>query len=203
MKTDRNRTARKVLGSLAAIGGATAVAGLGTFGTFTDSTSVDTTVKAGALSIDLSVPSGIKSIPVTTSGFLPGDSLTRAIDLANGGTLAMSSVNLATTASASNPLVTDPVHGLQLSLEQCSKAWTKGGTPELPTYTCGGAQRTLYSGPVISTDALPTPNSLAPGGTDKMVFTLSLPTTAGNEMQSLNTTVSIAFTAVQGPGQPR
>lgn len=203
MRGDRRNFAGKILGSLAVIGTVGAVAGLGTLGTFTDSTSADTIVETGTLSIDLGVPGGPKTIPVTTSGFLPGDSLTRAINLANDGNVALSSVALATTATSSNALVTDAVNGLQLTLEQCSRAWTKGGTTDLPTYTCGGTQRTLYSGPVLSTDALPSPRSLAPGGTDNMVFTLSLPTTAGNDMQRLSTTVSIAFTAFQAPGGPR
>ena len=194
----------KILGSIGALGAAAAVAGLGTFGTFSDSTSVGTTVTSGTLSIDLGAPGGIKkTIPVLTSGFLPGDSLTRALNLENTGNVALSSVNLATSASPSGPLVTDAVNGLQLRLEQCSRAWTKGGTTELPTYTCDGTQRTLYSGPVISTAALPAPKSLTPGGEDNLVFTLSVPTTASNDKQALGATVSLAFTAVQAPGTVR
>src|SRR3954463_12205403 len=92
----RRDTARKILGSLGIISVAAAVAGLGTFGTFTDTTSVDTTVQAGTLSINVGVPGGIPHvIPVTTSGFLPGDSLTRPLNLDNDGTLALAAVNLA------------------------------------------------------------------------------------------------------------
>jgi predicted ribosomally synthesized peptide with SipW-like signal peptide len=205
MSSTRTRNmARKILGSLGVIGTAAAVAGLGTFGTFTDSTSVDTTVQTGTLSIDLSAPTGPKTIPVTTSDFLPGDSLTRAINLANDGNVALSSINLATTtADPANALTTDRVNGLQLTLLQCSRAWTKGGTTALPTYACGGTQRTLYAGPAISTDGLPAADALSPGGTDKMIFTLSLPTTAGNEMQGLTATMRLAFTAVQAAGIAR
>lgn len=205
MSTIRTRnTARKILGSLSVIGTAAAVAGLGTFGTFTDSTSVGTTVQTATLSIDLGAPGGPKTIPVTTSNFLPGDSLTRAINLENKGDVALSSVNLAnTTVGTANLLTTDRVNGLQLTLQECSRAWTKGGSTELPTYTCDGTQWTVYAGPVISTDALPAPDSLSPGGKDNMIFTLSLPTTADNKMQSLSTTVSLAFTAVQAAGAAR
>jgi hypothetical protein len=115
----------------------------------------------------------------------------------NDGTVALSSVSLATTASGGNALATDPVDGLQLRLELCSRAWTRGGTAELPTYSCGGSTRTLYSGPVISSNALPKPKSLSPGGEDNLTFTLSLPSSAGNEVQTLTTTVSIGFTAIQ------
>jgi Camelysin metallo-endopeptidase len=198
----RDKT-RNILGSLGVFGAAAAVAGLGTFGTFTDSTSLDTTMQSGTLSIDLGAPGGPKTIPVVTSVFLPGDSLTRAINLENDGDVALSSVNLATTAGPANALTTDRVHGLHLTLQQCSRAWTRGGTTELPTYGCGGTTRTLYAGPAVSTEALPTPNSLSPGGEDSMIFTLSLPTTAGNEMQGLNATVNLAFTAVQAAGTAR
>ncbi len=52
-------TARKVIGSLAILGTAAAVAGLGTYGNFTDSTTpLNTTVDTGALSIDLTQPAG-------------------------------------------------------------------------------------------------------------------------------------------------
>ncbi|MGY1601266.1 TasA family protein [Geodermatophilus sp. SYSU D00815] len=203
--TRTRSTARKVLGSLSAVGVAAAVAGLGTFGTFTDSTSVDTAVQAGTLSIDLGAPGGIpRTIPVSTSGFVPGDSLTRAINLENDGNVALSSINLATTAAGpANALTTDPVNGLQLTLQQCSRAWTRGGTTELPTYTCAGTQQTLYAGPVISTAALPVAKSLSPGGEDNMIFTLSLPATAANEMEGLTATVNLAFTAVQVAGTAR
>jgi predicted ribosomally synthesized peptide with SipW-like signal peptide len=197
-------TARRILGSLGVLAAAAAVAGLGTFGTFTDSTSVDTSVQSGTLSIKVGAPGGIPHvIPVTTSGFLPGDSLTRPLNLDNDGTVALSTVALATTATPSSALVTDPVNGLQLTLQQCSRRWTQGGTELLPAYTCDGTQRTFYSGPVVSTAALPTPNSLAPGGTDNMIFTLSLPPAGGNDMQNLSATVQLAFTAVQAPGTAR
>ena len=80
-------TARKVVGSLGVIGAAAAVAGMGTFGTFTDSTTpVATTIQSGTLSIDVSQQG--YAVPVTTTGFVPGDSLTRAVNLVNDGNVA-------------------------------------------------------------------------------------------------------------------
>lgn len=69
--------ARKILGSVAAVAVTATVAGLGTFGTFTDSTSGDTGVQSGSFTIDVGVPGGPSTIPVSTANFLPGDSLTR------------------------------------------------------------------------------------------------------------------------------
>ena len=54
----RSSVVRKSLGSAAVLAAAAAVAGLGTFGAFSDSTSVDTTVASGTVSIHLSVPGG-------------------------------------------------------------------------------------------------------------------------------------------------
>jgi hypothetical protein len=197
-------TTRRILGSIGIIGAAAAVAGLGTFGTFTVSTSVNTTMTSGTLSIDVGAPGGIKkTVPVLTSGFLPGDSLSRALNLENTGNVALSSVHLANSASPSGPLVTDAVNGLQLTLERCSRAWTAGGTTQLPTYTCAGTRTISYTGPAITTAPLSAPNSLAPGGEDNLVFTLSLPSTAGNDMQALGATVNLAFTAAQAPGTVR
>ncbi|MGY1634928.1 TasA family protein [Geodermatophilus sp. SYSU D01186] len=189
---------------MGAIGTAAAVAGLATFGAFNDRASVATTVQSGELNIDIGAPGGLaNTVPVSTAGFIPGSSLTRALNLDNTGTVALSSLNLATTATPTSALVTDKVNGLQLTLEQCSRRWTRSGTDDMPTYTCEQTQRTLYSGPVISTAALPAPNSLRPGSTDNLVFTISLPTTAGSHMQGLTATVNLGFSGVQAAGRAR
>ena len=68
---------------------------MGTFGTFTDSTTpvASTTVSSGTLSIDVT-QQGF-TVPVTTSNFVPGDSLTRAVNLVNDGGSPLGSVTLA------------------------------------------------------------------------------------------------------------
>src|SRR5687768_10457280 len=118
-------TTRKVVGSLAILGTAAAVAGLGTYGNFTDSTTpMNTTVDTGTLSINLAQPGGVVAIPVTTTGFMPGDSMTRAVNLVNDGGSALGSISLTTSLnSASNALTTDLPNGLQLSVKACSVAW--------------------------------------------------------------------------------
>ena len=71
-------TTRKVVGSLAILGTAAAVAGLGTYGNFTDSTTpLNATVDTGVLSINLAQPGGVVAIPVSTAGFMAGDTMTR------------------------------------------------------------------------------------------------------------------------------
>jgi hypothetical protein len=197
----RNR-ARKIIGSLAIAGAAAAVAGLGTFGTFTDSTTpVATTVSTGAVDINLTQQG--YTVPVTTSGFVPGDSMSRAVDLSNDGGTALSSVTLASTASAATALTTDTTNGLQLALKSCPQSWTQGGTAAAPTYSCSGSTTTLYSGPAVTSSALAGAASLAVGGVDHLLLTVSLPTTADNGFKSLSSTLNLTFTGVQRTGAAR
>jgi hypothetical protein len=125
------------------------------------------------------------------------------VHLANDGDVVLSAVSLASTATPSSALVTDPVNGLQLTLRSCSKSWTENRQAAVPTYTCGGTERMLYVGPVASTQTLSNPASLDPGGTDKLLVAISLPTSAGNNLQGMTATVSLAFTGVQRTGAAR
>ena len=94
-------TTRKVVGSLAILGTAAAVAGLGTYGNFTDSTTpLNTTVETGTLSINLAQPGGAVAIPVTTTGFVPGDSMTRAVNLINDGGSGLDSVSVSSVVTS-------------------------------------------------------------------------------------------------------
>src|SRR4051794_8813769 len=157
-------TARKVVGTLGVLGTAAAVAGMGTFGTFTDSsTPVNTTIQSGTLSIDVT-QQGF-TVPVTTTGFVPGDSLTRAVNLVNDGSSALSTVVLNTTVATPSVLTTDGINGLQMAVKACSVPWTQAGTSTAATYTCSGTQRTLATGAVIGNMQLDNPAALNAGGT--------------------------------------
>jgi hypothetical protein len=195
-------TARKVVGSLGVIGAAAAVAGMGTFGSFTDSaTPVNTTIDTATLDINAGAVGA--AIPVTTAGFLPGDSLTRAVDLINSGTSPLGSVSLNTTAAVPSNLTTDLINGLQLALKSCSVAWTQGGTANAPTYTCSGTEQLLASGPVASNINLANAASLVAGGTDHLTFAISLPTSADNSFQGKSAALSLTFTGTQRTGTAR
>jgi hypothetical protein len=85
MSTNPRTTTRKVIGSLGVIG---AAAGLGTFGTFTDSTTpVVTAVESGTVDIDLT-PDGA-TVPATVTDVVPGGSMTRAVTLTSAGMTAV------------------------------------------------------------------------------------------------------------------
>lgn len=194
--------ARKVVGSLGVLGAAAAVAGMGTFGSFTDSTTpVATTIQSGTLSIDVSQQG--YAVPVTTTGFVPGDSLTRAVNLVNDGNAALGSVALSSTATASSILTTDQTNGLQLTVKKCSVAWTQGGTAQAPTYTCSGTETVLGTGPVVTNLSLPGAAALNVGGTDYLTFSISLPATADNTFQAKSASLSLVFTGTQRTGSAR
>jgi hypothetical protein len=202
---DRSNT-RKVVGSLALVGAAAAVAGLGTYGNFTDSsTPINTTVATGTLSIDVSQPGGAYAIPVSTANFVPGDSITRAVNLVNDGGADLGSVQLSSSLASGTPnvLTTDAVNGLQLAVRKCSVAWTQTGTAQAPSYSCSGTQTTILSGPAINTAGLNNPAALIAGGSDYLTFTVSLPSTAGNSFQGLSAQLNLVFTGTQRAAQTR
>ncbi len=199
--TDSPNT-RKVVGSIAIIGAAAAVAGMGTFGSFTDSTTpVDTTIQSGTLSINVNQTG--YAVPVTTAGFVPGDSLTRAINLVNDGSAPLGSIGFSSVATAGSILTTDTVNGLQLSLKSCSVPWTQGGSASAPTYACSGTTQTLTNGPAVTNYGMINPASLNAGGTDYLVFSISLPTSADNTFQGKTASLSLSFTGVQRTGTAR
>ncbi len=198
----KNATAKKVLGSLGIVGAAAAVAGMGTFGSFTASTTpASTTVNSGTLSINLSQQG--YAIPASTSNFMPGDSMTRAVNLVNNGASAFGSVALSTTTSAPSLLTTDATNGLQLTVKSCSVAWTQSGPSTAPVYTCSGTTNTVGTGPVVGNTTLSGVNSLSAGGTDYLTFSIALPAAAGNTFQGLSAPLTLTFTGVQATGSAR
>ncbi|MCW2696623.1 MAG: uncharacterized protein JWR62_1708 [Modestobacter sp.] len=203
--TTRTRTARKVIGSLGVIGAAAAVAGLGTFGTFTDSTTpLNATVATGTLSINLTAAHDTGTLNMAATNFVPGDSLTRSVNLVNNGTTNFSALNLAATpsdATKTSLLTTDQVNGLKLSVKSCSTGWTR---PTSTTYACSGTTKTLVNNaPAVGNFALPTPASIAAGGTDHLIISLALPTDAGNQFQGLSSGLSLTFGGTQADGTTR
>jgi hypothetical protein len=191
----RTSTTRKIVGSLGVIGTAAAVAGLGTFGTFTDSTTpISTQVQSGTVSINLSETTALTT---SVANMVPGDSISRPVTVINDGNSPLSSVNLITTAPVSSVLTSNTTDGLQLALKACSVAWTQGGTPTAPTYTCTGTPRDLSAGPAVSNRPVTGAASLNPTGTDYLLYTISLPTTADNTFQNKSATLSLTFSGVQ------
>ena len=199
--TTRRRSGLKIVGALSAVGAAVAVAGLGTFGQFTDSTSpVNTEVDSGVVSIDVSSPAGA-SLPFSGGMMLAGDSRSALVDLVNNGTTPLAAVTLTSTATSSSVLDTDTVNGLQLTVESCSVAWTTGaGAP-----TCAGTVRGYLTQPIIVANApLTASAALAAGATDHLKLTAALPSSAsGNAFEGATSNLNFVFTGTQRGGGPR
>jgi spore coat-associated protein N len=200
-----NKTVKKLLGTFAVVGVAAAMAGLGTFATFTSSTSASHTISSGTVSINLAATGTANRLSIGASNVVPGDTIQRVADLSNnsgGGGDTLASTVLTTTASPSSLLDTDTSNGLQMTIDKCSNAWTEAGTAPAYTYTCSGTTSTvLVSRPVIGANmALSGLASLAPGATDHLRVTLSLPTSAPNALQNQTSTITYNFVGTQRAG---
>lgn len=190
----------KIAASFAVVGVASAVAGLGTFATFTSSTSASNTVASGTVVIALGATgASTNRLNINAADVAAGDTMQRSFDLNNTGSIDLSGVTLTTTAGPSSLLDTDATNGLQMVIDKCSVAWTEGGSAPAYTYTCGGVTTSVLASRAVigSTIALASLASLTAAGTDRLHLTLTLPSGAGNTFQGLSSTISYAFTGTQ------
>ncbi|MEW6152616.1 MAG: TasA family protein [Actinomycetota bacterium] len=192
-------TTKKLLLSLGAIGTAAAIAGLGTFATFTSTTSASQDVDSGLVQIELGADGTANRLSVDAVNIVPGDTIQRAVDLINSGDTDLSSIVLTTTADPSSLLDTDATHGLQMEIRDCSVAWTEAGSAPGYTYTCSGTESVvLASRAVIGSElALANLGSLVAGVTDHLMVKLTFPVTAGNTFQNLASTIDYEFFGTQ------
>lgn len=196
------RTARRSTGTRVAASGAialtaAALAGTGTFGTFSSTaTAAPVAVQDGTVVVGVAAGDGSAAVPLSYA-VDPGSSTTQLLDLVDGGTADLSSVTLATVATTSSILDTNQTDGLQMTVQSCSVRWAAD-------QTCAGTQRTvLASGPVVRTAPLTGLLSLAAGATDHLAVTMALPTSAGNAFRSQSSQLSLVFTGVQRTGGSR
>jgi predicted ribosomally synthesized peptide with SipW-like signal peptide len=192
----RNRfPARKLLLSIAVLGSAASIAGLGTFATFTSSTSASHTIASGTLS--LAAP--VSRLGTGASPIAAGDTMQRAIDLSYSGTISFGSATLTTSATSSSLLDTDTTNGLQIAIDKCSQAWTESGPPY--TYTCGGSTSSVLASRALIGSAIALSNlTLTAGSTDHLRVTVTLPSSADNTLQNKSSTIDYTFNGVQRAG---
>lgn len=202
----RPRLARapgKLLASIAVIGIAASIAGLGTYATFTSSTSASQPISSGTVTIALGATgASTNRLTVGASNIAAGDTIQRSVDLTNAGTIDLSAITLTTTATTSSLLDTDTTNGLQMTIDRCSVPWTEGGTAPAYTYTCSGATSSvLASTPVIGANmVLSGLSALTAGSTDHLRVTLTLPAAAPNTLQNQSSVIRYAFTGTQRAG---
>ena len=196
-------TSGKILASAALVGAAASVAGLGTYGAFTSTTSANTSVSSGTVVVGLGTSGTANNrLSVAATGIVAGDTIQRAVTLSNTGTQNLAGVTLTTTASPSSKLDTDSVNGLQMTIDNCSVPWTEAGTAPAYTYTCSGTTTSVLASHAVIGSNLTLANLLSITATksDNLRVTLSLPSTADNTFQGLSSTVSFSFTGTQRSG---
>jgi spore coat-associated protein N len=195
----RNSTAMtKLLASVVVLAAAAGVAGLGTFATFTSSTSASQAISSGTVQIGAGAAGPANRLTVGASNLAAGDTVQRAFDLSNSGTIDLASFSFSASASPSSSLDTDTTNGLQMTIDKCSAAWTESGPPY--TYTCGGTTSSVVaSRPVIGSNIAMSSVSdlLTNGTTDHLLLTLTLPSGAGNTLQNKSSTITYTFTGTQ------
>ena len=191
-------TSKKLLATIAVLGAAASIAGLGTYATFTSTTSQNHTISSGTVTVSLGATGAATNrLNIGASALAPGDTIQRSVDLINSGSLDLASVTLTTTAAPSSLLDTDATNGLQMVIDRCSVAWTESGPPY--TYTCSGTTSTVLASRAVIGSAMALSNlgSTTHGATDHLRVTLTLPSAAGNTLQNQSSTISYAFTGTQ------
>jgi spore coat-associated protein N len=206
MKTGVERSAsgrrltKKLVLSIAVIGAAASIAGLGTFATFTSSTSASQSVTAGTVTIALGATgASTNRLTVNATGIVPGDTMQRSFDLANSGNENLASVTLTTTATTTSLLDSDATNGLQMVIDRCSVAWTESGSSPAFTYSCSGTTSSVVASRAVIGSGIAMSNltSTTAGNTDHLRLTLTFPSSAGNTFQGLSSTIQYAFTGTQ------
>lgn len=198
--TAARSTAQKLLATVAVLGAAASIAGLGTYATWTSTTSQNQSISSGTVTIALGATGAATNrLNIGASALAPGDTVQRSADLTNSGTIDLASVTLTTTAPTSSLLDTDATNGLQMVVDKCSQAWTEGGTAPAYTYTCGGTNSSVLASRAVIGSNLSLSNLVATtaGATDHLRVTLTLPSGAPNTLQNQSSTISYAFTGTQ------
>lgn len=199
----------KIFATVAAVGSASAVAGLGTFGAFTSTTNASTPVDSGIVKIALGAAgSTANRLTLSAVDILPGDTIQRGFTLdAATSTDPFGSVTMTSTATTTSLLDSDATNGLKVKIEKCLdtttfvNAWVEStNTPY--TYSCPAtatrsdvvAQQAVIGSGI----ALPGLKSLTTAAaSDHLVMTMTLPSAAGNTFQNLASTIKFTFDATQ------
>lgn len=194
---------RKLVMSVAMVMVAASVVGIGAFAVFTDTVSVSQATSSGTVTLQpINVNQANNRLSIGASAIAAGDTIQRAVNVKNTGSIALGSVTLTTAATTTSLLDTDTTNGLQMVIDKCSVAWTESGAGPPYTYTCGGTTSSvLASAPVIGTNLTLANLSLTAGDDNFLRVTLTLPSTAPNTLQGKSSVVNYAFTATQRAGQ--
>ena len=84
-----------------------------------------------------------------------------------------------------------------MRLERCTTAWTESGSAPGYAYSCSGTRTEVLAFRPVAMTAVPlgSMQSAAPGGTDHLMLTERLPTTADNSFQNLTSAITFTVAA--------
>jgi hypothetical protein len=178
---------------------AASLAGLGAYATFTSTANVSQSVSSGTVTIALgSTGASTNRLNISATNIVPGDTMQRSVDVTNSGGEDFASITLTTTATTSSALDTDATNGLQMAIDKCSAAWTEAGSSPAFTYSCGGSTSTVLASRAVIGASISLSNlTLTSGSTNHLRVTLTFPSSAGNTLQNLSSTIQYAFTGTQ------
>src|SRR5438094_4862331 len=88
-------TTTKLLASVAVLAACAAIAGLGTYATFTSSATAAHTVSSGTVTISFG---GVNRLTVGASNVAAGDTIQRAFDLSDSGSIDLASFTFSSSA---------------------------------------------------------------------------------------------------------
>lgn len=204
MRTSTRTTTAKIFASVVLVGGAASVAGLGTFGSFTDTTAADQSVASGKVDIGLTQHASAGTT-VAATNLVPGDTVQRAVTLTRSAdTEKFGSVLLTTTAGTTTVLTSDATKGLQLQVDQCSVAWVKEPNGSL---SCGGTTTSVLASRAVIGSALPLTSATnelnSNAAASNLRLMLSLPVAADNAFQDKSTSINFTFDATQRTAENR
>lgn len=175
-------TVKVAIVAAAALGG-TALVSSSVFASLTASAS--NTSGGSVNSGTLKLTQAASAVAGITGGFVtditnvaPGDTVNRYITLTNGGTLDAASATLGISASPSTTLTTDGTNGLQVTVKQCSVAWSNVGV-------CSGTTSTALAsttGLALTTPKTLTLSSYSAAAISYLQISMALP--AGSEVTS-------------------
>lgn len=136
-KRPGSRFAAKILATVALVVAAGTVAGVGTFGAYTDTTTADTAVSSGV--VDVRMNGGSQGVHVDAAKMVPGDAVQIPITISRGpDSVDLGDLAVSTVISNRNRLTDN----LILSVGRCSQAWTSANDH----LTCGGIYTPIYIG---------------------------------------------------------
>jgi len=202
--------------------GGTALVGSSVFASLTATANNATpqSVSSGSLKLtQTSTTSGLTAgFTTPATPLAPGDTINRFVELTNTGSLAGASMTLGLVAGAATALTNDSIRGLQVAVYECvGGAYTSvagacvGGTD---TALVGTSVAPIPASTIVSTAPTITLSAaaLAAGGTARLKFIISLPTSAevssngtlptptGGSIQGLTAALTWTFTETQRTG---